>query len=79
MNDCVCGKPVVLRVARISVNRRRGVAHWIEHADGTPMHGLGWECAALKPYPKNEADKPYRKLLDRWAQHTRMETETASK
>ena len=67
MKDCTCGQPVRLRASRISVNRRRGVVHWIEHMDGTKVCVPGeWSCAAIKPYPKRDADHEYAKLTARW-------------
>lgn len=67
MHDCpICGKPVRLGAYRLSVNRKRGVGHYIAHRDGSPMHERGWDCVMLKPYPKNESERPYRKLIDRW-------------
>jgi hypothetical protein len=67
VRDCACGRGVVLRGARISFNRRRGIMHWIEHRDGSKVCEEGaWSCAAFKPYPKAEAEKEYAKLLARW-------------
>ena len=67
MTDCPCGKPVRLRATRITVNRKSGVAHWIEHTDGSPMHeGEDWSCAMLKPYPKQESERPRAKMVERW-------------
>jgi hypothetical protein len=68
MRPCTCGREVRLGAYRITVNRKRGVAHYIAHiGDGTkPCVGGDWGCAMLKPYPKNEDDKPWRQLLVRW-------------
>lgn len=66
MNDCACGKPVHLRVFRVTINRKRGVCQYIEHADGSALHEKGWECLMLKPYPKNEADRPRSQMVARW-------------
>jgi hypothetical protein len=66
--DCKCGKPVRLGAHRITVDRKRGVYHYINHTDGTRACGDGWDCIAVKPYPKIEADKPYAKLVARWEQ-----------
>lgn len=64
---CTCGREVRLRVMRISVNRKRGVTHWLEHMDGTkPCIDGDWSCAALKPYPKNDEDSEWRKLVRRF-------------
>ena len=52
---------------RVSVNRKRGVAHWIEHVNGTkPCGGGDWSCAALKPYPRDESKREYSLLKARW-------------
>ena len=68
MNDCPCGKPVRLGAMKVTVMRARGVAHYIEHRDGTRCgHLKGWTCSMFKPYPKVEAEKPFRQMLDRWA------------
>ena len=71
MTNCHCGTPVRLRVIRVSVNRKRGVAHWIEHEDGTAACGAPneWSCVALKPYPKDESQREYAKLKARWESH----------
>lgn len=67
MKDCECGKPVRLRAQKITVNRHRGVTHWIEHMDGSQVCRSGeWSCAMMKPYPKNEADKPWHQMRARW-------------
>jgi hypothetical protein len=53
MNDCAtCGQSVRLGTMRVSMSRKRGVAHWIELADGT-------QCVCLKEYcwTKWRADK----------------------
>lgn len=35
MNDCkMCGREIRLRVMKISFNRKRGVAAWLEPKDG---------------------------------------------
>ena len=67
MKDCcICGKPVRLGAYRITINRKRGVAHYIAHRDGSAMHGSIWECFSFKPYPNNEEDKNWNKLMQRW-------------
>ena len=52
-----------------------GVRYWEDatingatDTDGTltPMHDKGWDCAALKPYPVREEDKPWAQLCARW-------------
>lgn len=73
MKDCTCGRNVRLRANIISVNRKRGVAHWIEHMDGTRVCVLGdWGCAALKPYAKVESERPSRKLVALWDETVSM-------
>lgn len=66
MSPCLCGQDVRLRVIKIAVNRKRGVAHWIEHVDGSRACGGPWECVALKPYVKDETQREYAKLKRRW-------------
>lgn len=68
MTPCVCGKRVRLGAMRVSVNRQRGVFHHIVHmADDTkPCIPGDWSCCMLKPYPKNDADKGWHKMLARW-------------
>lgn len=64
---CHCGKEVRLRVSRITWHRRRGLTHWIEHADGTKVCIPGeWSCAEFKPYQQRAEDRDYAKLLRRW-------------
>ena len=67
MKNCSCGKEVRLRAYKISINRKRGVGHYIEHMDGTPVCVEGsWSCAALKPYPKIESERESRKMMSKW-------------
>lgn len=67
LKNCpVCGKPVRLGAMKILFNRKHGVVHYIAHMDESPMHDRGWDCAALKPYPAREEDKPWVKLGARW-------------
>ncbi len=61
MRACKCGKVVQLRALRITLNRHRGVSHWIEHADEG-----NYTSTAMKPYPKQDADKPWKQLIARW-------------
>lgn len=64
--DCACGKPVRLGALRVSVNRARGVAHHIEHADGSRCDNTkGWSCCMMKPYPK-EGARPVDVLMKSW-------------
>lgn len=35
MNDCItCGRRIRFRAMKVTVNRKRGCAHWLEPADG---------------------------------------------
>lgn len=77
MTNCRCGKPVRLSATRIAANRRRGVAHSILHqSEGLPACGGPWVCAALKPYPKDEAQRESRKLIARWEAYALSATPT---
>jgi len=68
MRDCRCGTSVVLRVARLTFDRRRGVTHWIEHWDGSKVCEPGpWSCVAFKPYPNAAEMRESSKLLRGWA------------
>jgi hypothetical protein len=54
IRDCKsCGGKMRLTAIRMSVNRKRGVAHAIAHV-------------MLKPYPKLDADKPWFQMIERW-------------
>lgn len=69
LNDCRCGKPVRLGAFKITVNRRRGVSHYIAHMDGSLCRDLDthlWTCCMLKPYPHAEGDRAYKQMIDRW-------------
>lgn len=67
LNNCKkCGNPVRLRGYHITLNRKRGVAHYIEHMDGSAMHSREWDCIALKPYLAREEDRPSSQLIKRW-------------
>ena len=76
MKDCICGKPVRLRVMRVTVNRKNGITHWIEHMDSSnPCLDGDWSCVAFKPYPKAKQDKPFHKLKTDWDSAVGMPTE----
>jgi hypothetical protein len=69
MRPCRCGKPVRLGAFKIRVDRKPGVAHYIEHLDGSRCDQIDrreWSSAMLKPYPKNDADKPWHQMVARW-------------
>ncbi len=66
MRPCRCGKPVRLGAVRITTNRKRGVVHYIAHADGSLLSGCDWSCSMFKPYPTADADKPWVQMLRRW-------------
>jgi hypothetical protein len=51
---------------RVTIGRRRGVAHYITHTDGSRLCDDGWDCVSLKPYPNAENDREWIKLLQRW-------------
>ena len=47
--------------------RRRGVAHWIEHRDGSKVCDPGvWTSVAFKPYAREPAQRPYAALIRQW-------------
>lgn len=68
MRDCRCGRPVRLSAIKITINRRRGIAHAIVHRedDSPPCEPGTWATTTLKPYPRRESDCPWRQLLGRW-------------
>lgn len=70
MIDCDCGKPVRLGASPVRANRKKGVYHYIAHADFSAdcefLKAGDWDCAMLKPYPKSETDKPYVQMMARW-------------
>lgn len=74
MKDCQCGKPVKLRAFRITIDRKPGVANYIEHTDGSSdcafLKRGKWDCVSMKPYAKREEDKPSFQLLKRWEAST---------
>ena len=65
MIDCKCGKPVRLGAEHMTLNRKRGVYHYINHMDGTRACGEQWDCVMLKPYPP-DPEKPRIKMVARW-------------
>lgn len=66
MINCKCGRPVRLGAERVSMDRRRGVYHYIAHTDnGTRACGDSWDCVMFKPYPE-QSEKPWVKMLARW-------------
>jgi len=67
LKPCVCGKQIRVRAMPISLNRKRGVTHWLEHDDFTSVCIPGeWSSAMLKPYPKNPDDRPKVKMFADW-------------
>jgi len=65
--NCACGKGVRLRALKVRVNGKRGVAHYLEHTDCSPLCVEGkWLCSQFKPYPKNENDREWRRMMDRF-------------
>lgn len=66
MKDCPCGKPVRLGAFRITVNRKRGIAHYIEHMDGSRCENTKkWTCSMMNPYLK-EPNRPMDLLIASW-------------
>lgn len=73
LNPCRCGRAVRLRAMKVTIDRRRGVGHWIEHVDGTDVGtpscttaSKPFHCVELKPYPKATKDQASSKLIERW-------------
>ena len=67
LNNCICGLPVRLGGARITFNRKRGVAHYIDHQGQTSCQRTKeFTCAMMKPYPKKDEDKEWFKMIERW-------------
>ena len=74
MTSCPCGLDVRLRAARVRLDRRNGVMHWIEHRDGSKVCPSGpWSSVALKPYPKFQEEREYAKLCRRWDALARLD------
>ncbi len=76
---CSCGRSVRLGAFKITAARRRGVAHYIQHTDGTAFTsecvpskdaggGVGHDyvCAMMKPYPTKDTDKAWCKMMQNW-------------
>lgn len=64
---CPCGKPIRLGGSRVTVQRKRGVFHYIDHADCSPcQHTKGWSTIMMKPYPARNEDKAWFKMLAAW-------------
>lgn len=56
-----------LGAERVTFNRKRGVIHYIVHMDGAGVCVDGvWTSIMFKPYPKDEADKGWNKMIKRW-------------
>ena len=65
MNKCKdCGGEVRLSAMKISINRKRGVAHSIVHYGKSCGSDKDYSCAMMKPYPKE--DRPVDQMIDRW-------------
>ena len=67
MNNCPCGVPVRLGAVKITVNRKRGILHYVAHTGSTScVIPKAFTCAMVKPYPKNEQDRPRVAMVERW-------------
>ena len=64
--QCEHGRMVRLSAQRVRLDRRTGVWHGIVHRDDGRVCRADLTCVALKPYPKDEQQREYRKLLDRY-------------
>ena len=78
INPCRhCGGSIRLGATRISANRKRGVAHYIAHMTNPACDTTsGYSCAMLKPYPKADADTPWRQMVKRWNDENPAPTST---
>lgn len=68
MNNCQCGQPVRLRATRMTINRKAGVYHYIEHvmtADDCKIPNA-YSCYMSKPYPKKDSEHAYHGLIKTW-------------
>ncbi len=67
MKPChLCNGAIRLGATRTTVNRKRGVIHYIEHQDrnSNRCEGTkGWSTVMFKPYP---TDAPYIEMIRRW-------------
>jgi hypothetical protein len=69
---CLCGNPIRLRAFKISINRKRGVEHHLDHAVTSDASAReckvphAYYCSMMKPYPKAEQDAPWFKMLAAW-------------
>jgi hypothetical protein len=68
LNNCTCGKEVKLHARLTQTIYHRGIAHWIEHEDGTGVCLPGtWISVEVEPYempPQREV------LVGKWNQAT---------
>ena len=66
INPCkTCGSPIRLRVMRVSVNRKRGVAQWFEASENRDCPCLKeWAWSIFKPYAKNPSE--FEKRREAW-------------
>lgn len=66
VNNCTkCGGKIRLGAHRVSLNRRRGVYHYLAHMTGDCDTTKGWDCSMLKPYPE-AGETPREKMVERW-------------
>lgn len=67
MNTCsACGGEVRLRAVRVSFNRKRGVAHWIEHVPKSDCRAA--DEFATTTWKTDKPPKPWQLLVVRWNQ-----------
>ena len=64
----LCSGEVALRAMKLTINRQRGVYHWIEHTarENSCCAVTGYEAQMFKPYPKKDCDKDWFKMIERW-------------
>ena len=64
---CSCGKDVRIRAMKVTFNRKRGICHYLQHSDFTPVCDPGeWSAIMFKPYPKDENERPKLKMYKEW-------------
>jgi hypothetical protein len=68
INPCrACGATMRVGGNRISVNRKQGVMHYIDHMlVASCGSDKSFSCSMMKPYPTVDKEKPLFRMIEKW-------------
>ena len=76
-----CGRQMRMGAGHLTVNRKRGVYHYLDHRGIGPRCDAAADCGSimLKPYPKIDSERPWYKMIERWnAEQIELEAKAGS-